>query len=70
MKSRIDWARENCQLLSAISREYASTKPFADKTIGTGIHLEPKTVALLLILQDGGARVVSVIFGVFSVTVY
>ena len=59
MKSRIDWVRENCQLLSLISQEFSATKPFAGKTIGTGIHLEPKTVALLLALQDGGARVVS-----------
>ena len=59
MKSRIDWVRENCQLLAAISKEYVNTKPFAGKTIGTGIHLEPKTVALLLALKAGGARVVS-----------
>jgi adenosylhomocysteinase len=28
-------------------------------TIGTGIHLEAKTVALILALRDGGARLVS-----------
>ena len=28
-------------------------------TIGTGIHLEPKTVALLLTLRRGGAELVS-----------
>src|SRR5271163_4828229 len=59
MNSRIDWVRDNCRLLAGISAEFKSTKPFAGLTIGTGIHLEPKTVALILTLQDGGARVVS-----------
>ena len=59
MMNRIDWVRANCRLLRSISEEFQSTRPFAGMTIGTGIHLEPKTVALLLTLQDGGARVVS-----------
>jgi adenosylhomocysteinase len=59
MNSRIEWVRANCRLLAGIAEEFKSTKPFAGLTIGTGIHLEPKTVALLLTLQDGGARVVS-----------
>ncbi|HEY8722825.1 MAG TPA: adenosylhomocysteinase [Gaiellaceae bacterium] len=56
---RIDWVIENCRLLAAISDEFDRTQPFAGLTIGTGIHLEPKTVALLLTLQRGGADVVS-----------
>jgi adenosylhomocysteinase len=59
MKSRIEWVGQNTRLLAAISEEFQRTRPFAGKTIGTGIHLEPKTVALLLTLQHGGARVVS-----------
>jgi adenosylhomocysteinase len=59
MTSRIDWVRGNCRLLRAIAEEFAATQPFHDLTIGTGIHLEPKTVALLLTLKAGGARVVS-----------
>jgi adenosylhomocysteinase len=59
MKTRIDWVRENCLLLKAIGEEFGATQPFAGRTIGTGIHLEPKTVALLMTLQKGGARVVS-----------
>lgn len=59
MKTRIDWVRENCLLLNAIGEEFGLTQPFAGRTIGTGIHLEPKTVALLMTLQKGGARVVS-----------
>src|ERR1035438_9865760 len=53
------WVREHCQLLRAISAEFSRTRPFEGLTIGTGIHLEAKTVALLLTLRDGGAAVVS-----------
>jgi adenosylhomocysteinase len=59
MTSRIEWVRYNCRLLGAITEEFANSQPFVDLTIGTGIHLEPKTVALLLALKAGGARVVS-----------
>ncbi|MGN6799528.1 MAG: adenosylhomocysteinase [Gaiellaceae bacterium] len=57
--NRIEWVIERCRLLQAIGAEYDQTKPFARSTIGTGIHLEPKTVALLLVLQRGGAELVS-----------
>jgi adenosylhomocysteinase len=57
--TRIDWVREHCQLLRAISAEFSRTRPFEGLTIGTGIHLEAKTVALLLTLRDGGASLVS-----------
>jgi len=57
--TRIDWVREHCQLLRAISAEFGRTRPFDGLTIGTGIHLEAKTVALLLTLRDGGARLIS-----------
>jgi adenosylhomocysteinase len=57
--TRIDWVGEHCRLLRAISAEFARTRPFDGLTIGTGIHLEAKTVALLLTLRDGGARLVS-----------
>ena len=56
---RIDWVRDSCRLLGAIAAEFAQTRPFDGLTIGTGIHLEPKTVALLLTLAAGGATVVS-----------
>jgi adenosylhomocysteinase len=59
MSSRIEWVRESCGLLRSIAEAYDVTQPFAGLTIGTGIHLEPKTVALLLTLRRGGARVVS-----------
>ncbi len=57
--SRIDWVRQSCRLLSGIADEFAATRPFAGLTIGTGIHLEPKTVALILTLASGGARMIS-----------
>ena len=57
--SRIDWVISSCRLLAATGDEFDATRPFADVTIGTGIHLEPKTVALLLVLARGGADVVA-----------
>jgi len=59
MNDRIEWVRQNCRLLAGIGRDFEADKPFAGMTIGTGIHLEPKTVALILTLKTGGARVVS-----------
>jgi adenosylhomocysteinase len=56
---RIEWVRDSCRLLGAIAAEFGRTRPFGGLTIGTGIHLEPKTVALLLTLVRGGAAVVS-----------
>ncbi len=59
MNDRIEWVRSSCQLLARIGREFEQTQPFRGLTIGTGIHLEPKTVALILVLQQGGAEVVA-----------
>jgi adenosylhomocysteinase len=49
----------NCRLLHEIGVQFERTQPFTGLRIGTGIHLEPKTVVLLLTLQRGGAEVVS-----------
>jgi len=57
--TRVDWVAEHCQLLRSISAEFKDTLPFRGLTIGIGIHLEAKTVALILTLRDGGARLVS-----------
>jgi adenosylhomocysteinase len=59
MTSRITWVADSCRLLNAISDEFATSQPFAGLTIGTGIHLEPKTAALIMTLVRGGARVVA-----------
>src|SRR4051812_39486196 len=57
--NRIDWVISRCRLLQQIGEELRETRPFEGLVIGTGIHLEPKTVALLLTLQRGGAELVS-----------
>jgi adenosylhomocysteinase len=57
--ARIEWVRSQCRLLAALREEYREARPFDGMTIGTGIHLEPKTVTLLLTLAAGGAEVVS-----------
>ncbi|MGZ4291443.1 MAG: adenosylhomocysteinase [Gaiellaceae bacterium] len=57
--NRIEWVSERCRLLQAIGAEFDDTQPFSGLLIGTGIHLEPKTVALLLTLRRGGAELVS-----------
>jgi adenosylhomocysteinase len=58
-KTRIEWIASSCRLLQATAAEFAQSRPFADLTIGTAIHLEPKTAALLMTLRAGGARVVA-----------
>ena len=59
ISTRIDWVGEHCRLLRDIAAEFRDTLPFRGLTIGTGIHLEAKTVALILTLRAGGARLVS-----------
>ena len=59
MNSRIEWVIESSRLVAGITDEFASTRPFDGLTIGTGIHLEPKTAGLLRALAAGGARVVA-----------
>ena len=58
-KTRIDWIASSCRLLQATAAEFSGSQPFAGLTIGTAIHLEPKTAALLTTLQAGGARIVA-----------
>jgi adenosylhomocysteinase len=57
--SRFDWVADSARLLRQTGDEFERTRPFDGLRIGTGIHLEPKTAALLLTLQRGGAEVVS-----------
>jgi len=59
VRLRIEWVIESCRLLAGIGEEFDRTRPFEGLRIGTGIHLEPKTVALLLTLARGGAEVIS-----------
>jgi adenosylhomocysteinase len=57
--TRINWIISSCRLLAETTAEFQREKPFQGLTIGTAIHLEPKTAALLLTLSAGGARVIS-----------
>ncbi len=57
--SRIEWVGQSCALLRAIAAEFETTLPFKGLTIGTAIHLEPKTIALLMTLRAGGAQLVA-----------
>jgi adenosylhomocysteinase len=59
MTKRIEWVASSCRLLAGIAQEFEATRPFEAMTIGTGIHLEPKTAVLLTTLQRGGAQVVA-----------
>jgi S-adenosylhomocysteine hydrolase len=36
ISTRIDWVRDHCHLLQAISEEFRRTRPFQGLTIGTG----------------------------------
>lgn len=55
----MEWVGGSCRLLARTAEEFARTRPFAGLTLGTSIHLEPKTAALLETLRAGGARVIS-----------
>lgn len=56
--ARIDWIRSRMPLLAALRDELAQTLPFAGRTVGVSLHLEPKTAVLVETLAAGGARVV------------
>ena len=57
--SRFEWVADSARLLKATGEEFERTQPFKGLRIGTGIHLEPKTAALLMVLRRGGAELVS-----------
>lgn len=56
---RIAWVSQESRLLAGIRDEFAGTRPFDGLLIGTAIHLEPKTAALVRTLQAGGADVIA-----------
>ncbi|MDB5505442.1 MAG: adenosylhomocysteinase [Devosia sp.] len=56
--NRIDWIRSRMALLRGVRADFEVRKPFAGKTIGVSLHLEPKTAVLLETLVAGGARIV------------
>ena len=54
---KIEWDQRHMQVLEHIKKEYEETQPFKGITIGSCLHLEPKTINLGLTLQAGGAEV-------------
>jgi adenosylhomocysteinase len=57
--TRFDWVDSSCRLLQDTRAEFTDTQPFANLTIGMSLHLEPKTAALILTLQTGGAKLIA-----------
>lgn len=54
---KIEWIQRHMPVLEHIKKEYEETQPFKGITIGSCLHLEPKTINLGLTLQAGGAEV-------------
>lgn len=54
---KIEWVQRHMPVLEHIKKEYEETQPFKGITIGSCLHLEPKTIDLGLTLQAGGAEV-------------
>ena len=54
---KIEWVQKHMPVLEHIKKEYEETQPFKGITIGSCLHLEPKTINLGLTLQAGGAEV-------------
>jgi len=54
---KIEWVQKHMPVLEHIKKVFEEEKPFEGITIGSCLHLEPKTVNLGLTLQAGGAEV-------------
>lgn len=54
---KIEWVQRHMPVLEHIKKEYEETQHFKGITIGSCLHLEPKTINLGLTLQAGGAEV-------------
>ncbi len=54
---KIEWVQKHMPVLESIKAEYEETQPFKGITIGSCLHLEPKTINLGLTLMAGGAEV-------------
>ncbi|AWX32295.1 adenosylhomocysteinase [Methanosphaera sp. BMS] len=57
-EKKIKWVQRHMPILESIKKDFEETKPFEGITIGSCLHLEPKTINLGLTLQAGGAEVV------------
>ncbi len=56
-KKKIEWVKRHMPVLEHIKAEFEKEKPFKGITIGSCLHLEPKTINLGLTLLAGGAEV-------------
>jgi adenosylhomocysteinase len=56
-KKKIEWVQRHMPVLEHIKKEFVNEKPFEGITIGSCLHLEPKTINLGLTLKAGGAEV-------------
>lgn len=56
-KKKIEWVQRHMPVLEHIKAEFKKEKPFKGITIGSCLHLEPKTINLGLTLLAGGAEV-------------
>lgn len=54
---KIEWVQKHMPVLEHIKDVFKKEKPFEGITIGSCLHLEPKTINLGLTLQAGGAEV-------------
>lgn len=54
---KIEWVQKHMPVLESIKKDYLETQPFKGITIGSCLHLEPKTINLGLTLMAGGAEV-------------
>lgn len=57
-EKKIKWVQKHMPVLETIKEQFKKEKPFEGITIGSCLHLEPKTINLGLTLQAGGAEVV------------
>jgi S-inosyl-L-homocysteine hydrolase len=56
-KKKIEWVQRHMPVLEHIKKEFKLEKPFKGITIGSCLHLEPKTINLGLTFLAGGAEV-------------
>ncbi|MGX5680819.1 adenosylhomocysteinase [Schumannella luteola] len=57
--ARVEWIRSRMPLLARTRSDFRASRPFAGRSIGMSLHLEPKTAVLLETLQAGGAEIVA-----------
>jgi adenosylhomocysteinase len=53
---RVDWVGRRMALLQRLHGQLLAERPFAGRTIGICLHIEPKTAVMCGVLSAGGAR--------------